>query len=81
MKNEFKVEVFDAKCGDTNYDLSVDFPTYKEAVDYVRKVAKVCTDGEYIFIYVPKNDGCSSYYRREDWCGGKHDQWLDADVY
>ncbi len=81
---DFYVEVFDTQIGDCEYDLSKYFKTYKEALSYTKKIFKDVVSKSskfFLFIYVPKNDGFSDYYHREEWSSGRHDRFLDEDIY
>lgn len=73
----YNVEVINPRKGDT--EMEKDFRTYNGAVNYAKRHASL--KGMYIFIYVPKNDGFSDYFMREDWTGGRHNVWHDEEIF
>lgn len=72
---KYEVEFYNFVVGDTDYDKSKDFETYAAAVNYVlnNKSVKNC----YAFIYFQEGD----HQKREEWTGGKHNKWLDEEIY
>ena len=71
---KYLCEVYSCEECDTLREKS--FSTYSAAVNYAKKQrhARDC----YVFVYVPKDGGMM---RRENWTGGRHEMWLDCDVY
>lgn len=79
MRKKFKVEIFNIADGDTEKERS--FTTKAAAERYAKKVGAATEETCYVFLYIPKNDGYSDYYRREEWSGGYHERFLDCDIF